>query len=251
MRAITVNESQEFERGRDPKKTLGLGFHELIEKQVDKIVDLDHSKPGGWSCTYEANYDRDEGVLVISTYPGDSCSTYLKSILDELGIGQFFKSWYSYPDEYAFQLKAKYKKNVNEAQEFERGKDPKRALDIGGINLHNSYEDNLNDLRMQIDANKMYANEEWEEYIRKVLAGKTITAKMRHMPGFNVKTKQSSPSKGQKEFTIRVKDAKPGEDISDAIDRNFQISPQIIVASEENDIYSITLTPENKIYVEE
>lgn len=241
MRARTVNEDINFERGRDPKAALGLGFHEMIEKQVDKIIDLDHQKPGGWSCTYEVNYDRNEGALVISTYPGYNCSTYLKGLLNQLGIGQYFKSWYSYPDEYGFQLKSKYQ-GVNEAQNFERGKDPKESMGIGGIDLAEEFETRLDELKMQIGGLKVTEDEDWYNYLVKVLVGKRITAEMTLMPTMDTKTKVMSGKREKGKYTIKVADIKPTDNLSDILDSPITRSyPEIIVADTDKNIYTMKM----------
>lgn len=141
-------------------------------------------------------------------------------------------------------------KTVNEAQNFERGKNPKAALGIGGINLYDLYEERMSDLEREISMSKINADTEWEEYLRENFVGKKITAHMTRMVTFNIKTKQKSLDSETKygEFTIVVQDIRPGESFSDAIGRNVEISPQAIVADMDNKIYTMRLN--QKIYIE-
>ena len=55
-------------------------------------------------------------------------------------------------------------KTINETQNFERGQDPKAAMDIGGINFNQKFNDFV---------------DQWENSIEKALVGKTITATMK------------------------------------------------------------------------
>jgi len=259
MRAKTVNEEVNFERGRDPKESLGIGFHQRIANQVKKIYDIDHS-PDGWKCTNEVNYDKDEGALVISTYPGDSCTSYLKGILDQLGIGQFFKNWYSYPDEYGFALKKKYQ-DINEAQEFERGKNPKKALGVGGLDLGSDYERRIEDYKMAISGATVSHTDEWIEFLKDNLRGKEITAEMKMLRTFSVGGDKPKPINksdadfSKREQTITVQDVKPswgmGDDFSVHIGGSplSASPPKLIVADMENNIYEMPIN--QKIYFED
>jgi hypothetical protein len=55
-------------------------------------------------------------------------------------------------------------KTINEVQHFERGQDPKAAMNIGGINFNQKFNDFV---------------DEWKASIEKALVGKTITATMK------------------------------------------------------------------------
>lgn len=140
-------------------------------------------------------------------------------------------------------------KTINEDQNFERGKAAKAALGIGGINLYDLYQDRMRNLEEEISLAKINTNEEWEEYLSKTFVGKRITGIMTRMVTFNIKTKERSlDAQKHGEFTIEVQDIKPGENLSDAIGRNVEISPQIIIADMDNKIYTMRLN--QKIYIE-
>jgi hypothetical protein len=140
-------------------------------------------------------------------------------------------------------------KTVNEDQNFERGKNVKAAIGIGGVDVKDIYDEKKDDLLRQISMAKTNADEEWEEFLVKTFRGKKITALMTRMTTFNLTTKERS-QEGQKtgEFTIEVQDIKPSGALSEALDRNFEISPQVIVADMDNKIYSMKLN--QKIYIE-
>jgi hypothetical protein len=140
-------------------------------------------------------------------------------------------------------------KTVNEDNNFERGKNPKAAIGIGGINLSEIYQEKMDDLFNEIAMTKFHANEEWSEFLTKTFVGKKITAHMTRMVTFNLKTKERSLD-GQKsgEFTIEVQDIKPSEDFSDFIGRNVNIAPQVIVADTDNKMYTMRLG--QKIFIE-
>lgn len=140
-------------------------------------------------------------------------------------------------------------KSVNETQNFERGKDPKKTLGIGGINLFDRYEEDLNDLKMSLSMTKLTTNEEWEDFLVKTLVGKTITANMNKLA--TVSKEGTTASKAEKgEFTITIKDVNPSEDFSDALDRNFSVLPIIILADEQNNMYTLVLREGEKIHFE-
>lgn len=57
-------------------------------------------------------------------------------------------------------------KTINEEQNFERGKDPRASMDIGGIKFTTQLYEFV---------------KQWEENIQKTLEGRTITAVMREL----------------------------------------------------------------------
>ena len=61
----------------------------------------------------------------------------------------------------------------------------------------------------------------------------------------------TTASKAEKgEFTITIKDVNPSEDFSDALDRNFSVLPIIILADEQNNMYTLVLREGEKIHFE-
>ena len=138
-------------------------------------------------------------------------------------------------------------RTVNEAQNFERGKDPKESMGIGGIDLAEEFETRLDELKMGISGLKVTEDEEWYNYLVKVLVGKRITAEMTLMPTMDVNTKAM---KGKREFgkyTVEVADIKPTDNLSDIVDSPFtRAYPEIIVADTEKNIY--TLKMDQKIH---
>ena len=147
-------------------------------------------------------------------------------------------------------------KTVNEDQHFERGKNPKTALGLGGIVLEKELGYRIEETEKEISLVAKAASEEYSEWLRKTFVGKTITAEMHHLPGVNTKTNQSVKSKGSGEFTFKVQDILPGDSITDMLKRgpkdSFTLPVEnqtIIVADMENNVYQIKIR--NKIYIEE
>ena len=240
-----------FIKNGDPKKSLGIGLHGIIQDKVKEIKEIDSSDPMGWNCVRATEYDPGLGILSIDTLPGDDCSEYFEEMLQDLGIGKFFNLSHGDESYYEFDLKPEYR-NVNEAQNFERGKNPKTALGLGGVVLENKLGTRIDELEYEMAMVAKAAGEEYAEWLRKTFVGKTITAEMQNHPRMNPKTKKTSPSKGSGEFTIKVQDMLPGDSIEDMMNKeNFTGSVEnqsVIVASTEGDIYSIKVR--NKIYVE-
>jgi len=144
-------------------------------------------------------------------------------------------------------MRAKF---VNEVQNFERGKSPRSAMGIGGVDLKKEFEEKLNDLQQQISGNKANADEDWEEFLRKTFVGKKITSYMRKLISIDTKTGKTKPWKSEKEdYTIVVQDIKPGDELSNAVDRPQFYSGNLIVADMENNMYEISLN--QKVYIEE
>jgi len=144
-------------------------------------------------------------------------------------------------------------KTVNEDQHFERGKNPKTALGLGGVTLEKELGAKMDELEYEIAMSIKAVDDEWKEWLRKTFTGKTITARMSHHPSINKKTNQTNPGKGTKDFTIKVQDVLPSDDIGKMMDSKLYTNPienqSIIVADMENNIYSIKVS--EKIYIEE
>jgi hypothetical protein len=141
---------------------------------------------------------------------------------------------------------------IKEAYNFERGQNPKKSLDIGGITLENKLEERVEDLEYEIAMLTKGVSDEWTEWLRETFIGKTITAKMQHHPSMNMETKKSSPSKGSGEFTIKVKDIIPGTSIEEMLNKENYAAPvkdqKIMVVDPDNNIYSIKVS--DKIFIE-
>ena len=152
-------------------------------------------------------------------------------------------------------------RTVNEAQEFERGKNPRQALGVGGLDLSKDYEDRVEEYKMSISGTTLSHTDEWIEFLRDTLIDRTITAKMKMLRTFSIGGDKPKPVNkpdadfSLKEQTIQVQDVKPswgaGDDFSIHIgDRMLTPSPpKLIIASMDNDIYEMSLN--QKIYFED
>ena len=151
-------------------------------------------------------------------------------------------------------------RTVNEAQEFERGKNPKQALGVGGLDLGKDYEERIEEYKMSISGTTLSHTDEWIEFLRDTLVDRTITAKMKMLRTFSVKGDKPEPvNKPNADFslreqTIQVQDLKPswgtGEDFSVHIGERLltPTPPKLILASMDNDIYEMPL--DQKIHFE-
>jgi len=139
-------------------------------------------------------------------------------------------------------------KTINEDQKFERGKDPKSSMNIGGINIYDEYDSKVEALEMALQVERINADNEWSEYLEKTFNGKRITAIMRKLPSLsreklNVKTIDNEA----REFTIVVQDTNSSQALSDGAGRGgYNIVPTIIIADTDNNMYSMKIN--QKIY---
>jgi hypothetical protein len=147
-------------------------------------------------------------------------------------------------------------KTVNEAQDFERGRNPKATLGVGGIDLASNYEMRIDDYKKAVQMVTMEHTEDWKEFLRKTLVGKTITAEMKQLPQIT-KSGKSKPSSGMwklKETTIQVQDIIPtwgvGEDFSITTSGSpmGNMLPKLILADMKNNMYELSM--DQKIYID-
>jgi len=131
-------------------------------------------------------------------------------------------------------------KKVFEAQNFERGQNPKASMDLGGIVLEKEKRKRHEEMREAQKDAEVLANQEWEMYLQEILVGKKITAKMTSLPTMNVKTHEMRGKRETKDFTITVQDISTQE-LSDNL-------INIVIADTENNMYAINL--DEKIYFE-
>ena len=243
MRAKQVNEIQKFERGQDPKAAMDIGLTALIQNKIPEIKQRDEKS---WKCmNSNPRFNTQTGTLTIYTYPGDDCSDYFEGLLDNMGIGKFLELSYADETEYEFEIKNEYQP-VNEVN-FERGQDPKAAMDIGGIDLVNDYSDKIEEIKSDVEDIKRQRSEEWKDFVRKTLVGKTITVDMAKLPSIS----PSGKSRGKYErkvFTITVQDAMPSGDIGeDAVNDRYSPTPSFVVADTENNMYQLNIDQKIRI----
>ena len=119
-------------------------------------------------------------------------------------------------------MKAKF---VNEALSFERHRNPKQALGLGGIDLYQELQD-------MIERQKL----EWNEYLNKLLLGKTITVNAIRMINSDIGTKDE----GSGNFTFNVKKI-----FARKTDENSNT-----IGLSDGKYYYIVLIEDNKIWIE-
>lgn len=158
MRAKYVNENIEFERGRDPKRSIDVGItvenrdlYKMEKNFKDAFPEVDHTHtgeqhlhaPGGphpsWK-TITASLENPKDDISVD----DRKEKYLKwfkqnTDYDEFKIDSAFdRSWHpwgnpEYPEQYSqqFTYHMRHKDFVTESYNFKRGSDPKRSMRIG------------------------------------------------------------------------------------------------------------------------
>jgi len=131
-------------------------------------------------------------------------------------------------------------KKVFEAQNFERGQNPKASMDLGGIVLEKEKRKRHEAMKEAMKDAEVIANQEWEMYLQETLVGKKITARMTSMPTMNIKTHEWTGKRETKDFTITVQDISTQE-LNDLL-------INIVIADTENKMYAFSL--DEKIYFE-
>jgi hypothetical protein len=138
-------------------------------------------------------------------------------------------------------------KKVFEAQNFERGQNPKKTLDLGGIDLFKEVSKRLETLKERKEEIEIEENKNWEMFLEETLVGKKITAKMTSMPAWKVNKEggigEKVGTREIKDFTITVQDIQ-----SESIESFRDMRASIIVADTDNKIYQLHLN--DKIYFE-
>ncbi len=134
-------------------------------------------------------------------------------------------------------------KKVFEAQNFERGLNPKKALDLGGISLFPLYQKRQK--KLENDRVKLLkdANEDWDNFLKKTFVGKTITAHLKTMPSFDKQGNMHGKTQ-RGEFTIKVQDV-----IAPSSSNEGFLTNTIIFADMDNNIYALD-DLNQKIYIE-
>jgi len=164
-------------------------------------------------------------------------------MLNDLGIGEYFKLDYADSTSYEFKLKPEY---LNETQNFERGQDPKAAMGIGGVELMDIFTEKRQLMEDDIEEIKKSYTDLWQDYVREILPGKEITATMSRLP----KVTKDGGTQGKyetKSFTITVQDAMPSNKLGDEVSRGFSITPALIVADLEGNMYQLNLDQKIRI----
>lgn len=135
-------------------------------------------------------------------------------------------------------------KKVFEVQNFERGQNPKKALDLGGLDLAKQINKRIKDLDERKKEAEIEANQDWDMFLQETLVGKKITAKMTSMPSWKVNKDgglgERIGTKETKDFTITVQDIHT-ENLSELL-------LSIVVADMDNKMYQLYL--KDKIYFE-
>lgn len=164
MRAKTVNENLDFERGRDPRAALSVGSAQGGEVLFNMIYEACRTNPEvfifpkspttatGWDWMELSDGDGTDPVKYFKLVMKEFESLYnhreISVILMESGNVYFFEGhdnyyilkdlsdFWEYFNKKSQKKKRFSKKYIGESANFERGKDPKSAMSIGRANLN-------------------------------------------------------------------------------------------------------------------
>jgi len=129
MRAKRVAESVNFERGQDPKRSMGIGKHSLQKDFTEYYDDM-------------LDYFVDNLHILIGMKLKNSLQNGSISSKNFAKVKEIIKDYLEYCtfDEYYLDTEVTFNDlverlrfSVNESIRFERGKDPKKALGIGRV----------------------------------------------------------------------------------------------------------------------
>ncbi len=138
MRAKFVNERQEFERGKDPIRSMDVGIDPKMVKRLKKFARR-------WPVTFDAI--EESGIFYLGVLYDDLRMDYMIPSWVEKHLGDYLtdvnklhdfdveqgEQWFEIESEYGGVLKrsVEFFNNKNEEVRFERGKDPKEAMGLG------------------------------------------------------------------------------------------------------------------------
>ena len=174
MRALTINETINFQKKRNPKKTLDVGgidlwkeYKEMKKRQENEwknyLNDLLVGKTVSGNML-RVNYTQS---LTNPTFDNGEFTFKVKSVTSLEGEERI--SFIDANGKYAYAFStAQEKLWINESLKFEKTRNPRKTLDIGGVILSHEFE-----------KFKEKFNKEWQEYLEKLFLGKTIEGKFR------------------------------------------------------------------------
>lgn len=131
---------------------------------------------------------------------------------------------------------------VEDKQHFERGRNVRSSLDIGGINLKPLYNTRADNLKGEVRDLIQNANADWHEFMRKTFIGKTVTSTFRKHAKISPNGKMVGSTE-VKEFTFKVDDV-----LVSSSEEADSISTSIVF-SDGKEIYTL-LSLDIKIFVE-
>ena len=164
MRARFVYENIEFERGRNPRKSMDIGVAvenrnpERMKANFENAFPMFrghtgslHGAKGDWT-TYTASARNPKDGLEIEDRKEDILDWFNKYtdydvVKWESGFDRRFHPWGDPKNplewDQQFTVHLGYNENIRESYNFERGQDPKSAMEIGKASKPNYFRDNL------------------------------------------------------------------------------------------------------------
>jgi hypothetical protein len=149
MKAKTINETLNFERGKDPIQSMGIGITELSRNFFNKIKEI------GWDPYAFRNHtyfiiDNKKIIIGVAYNVGEFSGTYYilfkdpNSILNmpELRFMDTFKIEKIIKSEFSEKI---FGKKLDENFNFERGKDPIKSMEIGVTQLTKTFFNRISD----------------------------------------------------------------------------------------------------------
>ncbi len=167
--APLIGESLEFQRGLNPKDAMSIGSINLNDVYYKMVV-----KPRQEWNKYLDSFKGKKVVFHVdkSYYSSSYVPNILELIVDKISCnntGDIYMGndddgvWYVDKDKEIFIVN-----KIHETMHFERGLDPKRAMDVGGVVFQEKYDEILKD-----------PFERWKAYLRSSLQKRTISGDIR------------------------------------------------------------------------
>ena len=150
MRAKFVNENIKFERGQDPRKTMNIGKDRTLPPKELKVEIFSRI----WPKIKDDPFFLDK---VDQEELGQELDGFVETIIDAWGVKK--------PSQLDDRHFREYWKDIfmNESVNFERGQNPKSAMEIGGVDFSEDIQNFL---------------DQKEEEIKLALKGKTVKARI-------------------------------------------------------------------------
>jgi len=190
MRARSVNENVNFERGQNPKEAMGIGpYSQTKFDSFDEAVDFAYRY-----FPAITGYE-DDSVFGEDTFFTADALTKLVPFLSNMEIGSHKSMSYAkFPGALYRKLKEEGFPRVNENVNFERTGNPKAGMDIGGTKL--SY------IRKEISDQ---AKENWNQWIHDYIVGNSITGYFNRIAK-EIEDGFEFTGEGWGDYTVKVKE---------------------------------------------
>jgi len=245
MRAKTINEELDFERGVDPRASMeigGINFNKKFNELVDEwIASMEKALVGKTITAVMTKFWTERGGI---SKEGRTQKQTIKLAEIDIsmpqsfqGTNMFFRMYLTSDDEQRYRMDLNQKIYIGRSikEDFQRGMSPRRALEVGGLSFQEGF---TKDFKKVLD--------KWFDLLQ-TLEGKTISAiSVQH--GSNedgkswVSAKTTHKIKVQKVLEPGIRGAHASES-----DEGMIVLTQWVVGEDD---YAYELDLRKKIYIE-